>query len=271
MAANQLTLFDLPSQGRCACWSLNPWKTRMNLNFKGVDYKTEWLEYPDIKPRLEKTVGATSAPPTDVPSSTDMQPHSSVKLPEGKTTYTIPTVILPDGSYMEDSLAIAHKLEELYPEPKLAGIETPAFDRLSKDLLPAIMGDLKRVYFSLLPERILNKASYEFWQTTRAEALGLGQRPSELTDADRDDAWQQLEASGKLKQITALLNVNTDKGALFEGKDLTFADFAWAGFLIFWKRIGDAEYEKVLELTGDKARHLLFLEVMQPYIKRESF
>lgn len=31
-----------------------PRKTRLLLNYKGLDYKTEWVEYPDIKPRLEK-------------------------------------------------------------------------------------------------------------------------------------------------------------------------------------------------------------------------
>ncbi|KAK7963602.1 hypothetical protein PG996_008703 [Apiospora saccharicola] len=249
MPANQITMFDLPSQGRCACWSLNPWKTRMNLNFKGVDYKTEWLEYPDIKPRFEK----------------------HFQLPEGKPNYTIPTVILPGGTYLEDSLAIAKKLEELYPEPALAGIETPAYDRLAKDLLPGILGDLRPIYFSLLPERVLNQASYEYWQTTRAVAMGLGKRPDELTDADRDEAWAKLAESGKLKQVTALLAVNEDKGPLFEGKEVSFVDFAWAGFLIFWKRIGEAEYEKILELTGGKERHLKFLEVLQPHIKRDAF
>ncbi|KAK7967945.1 uncharacterized protein PG986_002222 [Apiospora aurea] len=249
MAANQITLFDLPSQGRCATWSLNPWKTRMNLNFKGVDYKTEWLEYPDIKPRLEK----------------------HVTLPEGQTTYTIPTVILPDGSYLTDSLAIAHKLEELYPEPKLAGIETPAFDRLAKDLLPGVMGDLRPVYFSRLPERVLNQASYEYWQTTRAEALGLGKRPDELTDADRDAAWAKLAESGKLKQVSALLKAQAENGPYFEGKDIGFVDFAWTGFLVFWKRIGGAEWEKILELTGDKDLHLKYLQKMEPHIKRDAF
>ncbi|KAK8065148.1 hypothetical protein PG997_011895 [Apiospora hydei] len=231
MAANQITLFDLPSQGRCATWSLNPWKTRMNLNFKGVDYKTEWLEYPDIKPRLEK----------------------HVTLPEGQTTYTIPT------------------LEELYPEPKLAGIETPAFDRLTKDLLPGIMGDLRPVYFSRLPERVLNQASYEYWQTTRAEALGLGKRPDELTDADRDAAWAKLAESGKLKQVSALLSAQAANGPYFEGKEIGFVDFAWTGFLVFWKRIGGAEWEKILELTGDKDLHLKYLQKMEPHIKRDAF
>jgi hypothetical protein len=47
--ASQVILYDLPSQKGNA-WNFNCWKTRLILNFKGVDYKTQWVEYPDIAP-----------------------------------------------------------------------------------------------------------------------------------------------------------------------------------------------------------------------------
>jgi len=68
-ASDPIVLYDLPSKGRRSCWSLNPWKSkvislyeevtnstqaRMLLNYKGLHYKTEWVEYPDLKPTLEK-------------------------------------------------------------------------------------------------------------------------------------------------------------------------------------------------------------------------
>ncbi|TVY25310.1 hypothetical protein LHYA1_G005422 [Lachnellula hyalina] len=62
---SKLTLYDLPSKGHCRCWSLNPWKTRLALNFKNIDYKTEWIEYPDIASRLSPQ----SVPPTSTPQS----------------------------------------------------------------------------------------------------------------------------------------------------------------------------------------------------------
>lgn len=52
--SEQVVLYDLPSREPCKCWSLNPWKTRLLLNFKGIDYMTEWTEYPDLQPKLEK-------------------------------------------------------------------------------------------------------------------------------------------------------------------------------------------------------------------------
>jgi len=95
---SQIILFDLPSKDRCACWSYNPWKIRLALNFKGIDYKTEWLEYPDIAAKFK-----------------------SFGIPPNKkgAEYTIPAVRLADGTYLMDSLQIAGALEMVYPTPSL--------------------------------------------------------------------------------------------------------------------------------------------------------
>lgn len=64
---SQVILYDLPSQ-QGTSWSLNPWKSkqyntlpsvvlmttaRMILNYKDIDYKTEWIEYPDLAPTFK--------------------------------------------------------------------------------------------------------------------------------------------------------------------------------------------------------------------------
>ncbi|KAL3961051.1 hypothetical protein ACCO45_006168 [Purpureocillium lilacinum] len=88
MASEQITLFDLRSKGPNHAWSLNPWKTRLLLNYKGLDYKTEWLNYPEIKPTLE----------AHVPPNAEGYP------------YSIPTVAFPDGTWIMESRAIATAL-----------------------------------------------------------------------------------------------------------------------------------------------------------------
>lgn len=48
-----IVLFDIDRRDGRACWSPSVWKTRFVLNFKGLDYETRWLEFPDIGPTLE--------------------------------------------------------------------------------------------------------------------------------------------------------------------------------------------------------------------------
>ncbi|KAF9479952.1 hypothetical protein BDN70DRAFT_993116 [Pholiota conissans] len=47
-----IILWDIPST--IGPWSSNTWKVRYCLNFKGIPYKTEWIEYPDIAPHCQR-------------------------------------------------------------------------------------------------------------------------------------------------------------------------------------------------------------------------
>lgn len=77
---------------------------RYSLNFKGIPYKTIWLEYPDIEPTM-RSIGA--APTTNA---------------GGKTMYTLPVIVDPfrptsSGGpiVVSDSWAIAEYLDNAYP------------------------------------------------------------------------------------------------------------------------------------------------------------
>lgn len=49
----ELVLFDIPGkQGRS--WSPNVWKVRAVLNYMKIPYRTEWIEFPDIEPRMKE-------------------------------------------------------------------------------------------------------------------------------------------------------------------------------------------------------------------------
>lgn len=240
--SGQIVLLDLPSRSPCKCWSLNPWKIRLLLNYKGVDYKTEWTEYPDIGPRCK----------------------DHIKLREGKPKHTIPTVILPDGTWIDESLDIAKKINELCPEPKLA-LETPALTSLTPSLLPGLMASLKPIYMSLVPARLLNESSQPYWMETRTEIIGKS--PDTVTDADRDAAWKEVEKSGALVQVTGLLKAQG--GPFFEGKEVSYVDFVWAGFLIFCKRLDILD--RALSLTGDETVHRKLLEAVGPWSKRDDY
>lgn len=51
--SEELLLFDIPSkEGRA--WSPNVWKVRAVLNYKKIPYRTEWIEFPDIEPKMKE-------------------------------------------------------------------------------------------------------------------------------------------------------------------------------------------------------------------------
>lgn len=50
----KVTLYDLPSRDPCSTWSMNPWKTRLLLNYKKIEYNTEWVEYPNVAPKVKE-------------------------------------------------------------------------------------------------------------------------------------------------------------------------------------------------------------------------
>ncbi|KAJ7483558.1 hypothetical protein FB451DRAFT_1234964 [Mycena latifolia] len=81
-----IVFYDIPSTLPNKCWSPNTWKTRYALNFKGIPYKTSWVEYPDIEP-LSREVGA--APTRNKP---DGRPHYTLPMIHDPSTVPMWTV-----------------------------------------------------------------------------------------------------------------------------------------------------------------------------------
>ncbi|PSR72266.1 hypothetical protein PHLCEN_2v11858 [Hermanssonia centrifuga] len=90
---------------------------RYSLNYKGLPYRTEWVEYPDI----EVLCIRIGAPPT------------STK--HGRPRYTLPVIYDPStNSVISDSVDIAKYLDETYPDtPKLLPAGTEAFQAMFLD------------------------------------------------------------------------------------------------------------------------------------------
>ena len=81
MSNNEIILYDLPSKDPCKSWSLNPWKTRLVLNYKGLPYKTEWTEYPDLASKFS-SLGVPKNTAEGVPPYTSpcVRTHSFLTL-----------------------------------------------------------------------------------------------------------------------------------------------------------------------------------------------
>ncbi|KAL5377476.1 hypothetical protein DPSP01_009814 [Paraphaeosphaeria sporulosa] len=119
-AMPKIILYDFPSREPCAAWLPSAWKARMALNYKKIDYETQWVEYPDVAP-LAKSLGI---PPGEGPG-----------LP-----YTIPIMTTAGGEHIMDSKKIVDYLEEHYAPPDYPSLhlDSPILARVTEQM-PGIM------------------------------------------------------------------------------------------------------------------------------------
>ncbi|KAF2215693.1 hypothetical protein CERZMDRAFT_34457 [Cercospora zeae-maydis SCOH1-5] len=248
MSSDEIIFYDLPSRGTPKCWSLNPWKARLALNFKNVPYKTEWVEYPDVAPTFK---------------SFDIPPNSPSLNPNAQ--YSIPAIKLPGNKYIMDSLAIAQELERLYPEPSLKFANNDYAPRM-QTAVAGFWSSLQPIAVPRVPELILNPKSAEYFNTTRATRFGMPL--TELAKSERagEQAWKAAEQAMDL--IVALLEENEGK-YVQGGDEPSFADFILAGVFRF-SEIVDKEgdlFGRVMGYHGALKEHY---EACKPWLKRDD-
>ncbi|KAK2728934.1 glutathione s-transferase [Colletotrichum kahawae] len=219
--SGQLIFFDIPSRDG-TCWSLNTWKTRLALNFKGVDYKTEWLEYPDIAGRLQ-AAGLEGDPDQIRP-------------------FTCPAVQFPDGTYIMNSKKIIARLEADYPEPPLYH-DAELSEEALKHIAP-VWGALGPLMIPVVPREVLNERSAEYFWRTRKEHLGMSLDEFEEKNGG-EKAWEK--AKKPIEDATALLNKT--EGPFFLGDKVSYADFLYVGAIAMAKRLNEENYRRIVEIS----------------------
>ncbi|KAI4256856.1 MAG: hypothetical protein L6R42_005991 [Xanthoria sp. 1 TBL-2021] len=205
--AQEITLFDLPSNPPNKAWSYNPWKTRLILNYKSLPYKTHWLEFPDIAPHL---------------SSLGIPPNAQ------GTPYTVPTIHLPPSDshskdeYIMDSKAIAIALEAKYPNPPLH-LDVPQLAR-AEELWSQAIRALLGVFAPVVIRTMLTDRNKEYMEPKiDLESLVGG-----------DEAWKG--AKPVLQAIGVLLK---EKGGPFVlGETVSYVDFILVSGMHAFKRAG---------------------------------
>ncbi|KAK1987061.1 hypothetical protein LZ30DRAFT_703512 [Colletotrichum cereale] len=215
----QLTFLDIPDRNS-TCWSLNTWKIRLALNYKGIDYKTEWVEYPDIEPRLKPT--GLEGDPTQI------------------ALFTCPTVQFPDKTYVMNSAKIIKRIEADYPEPSLY-LDSEVLQQMY-DLLSETFKSLGPVLFVIAPRDILNKRSADYFWSSRAKVYGMPLDELEKTKGG-ELAWANAQES--LEKTATLLNKN--EGPFFLGDKFSYIDCVYVGFLFFVRRFSEDAYQRVIQ------------------------
>ncbi|KAH8160155.1 hypothetical protein CIB48_g8096 [Xylaria polymorpha] len=179
--------------------------------------------------------------------------------------FTVPTIKLPDGTYIMDSLVIAEELEKRYPEPSIHLDE--AHRQRYINFLKEGFTHLRPVYILGVPNKLLKEVNHAYWHRTRSQQIGM---PLEKFVQENSGEKVWTGAAPHLQGITAMLKEN-DKGPFFLGDKISYLDFNHAGFLIMFRALGDDVWLPLLEATGDPELHLKFLEAMKPWTERDNY
>ena len=223
-----------------------PWIGRLALNYKGLAFKIEWIEGPDIEPVSLKY----GAAPTGM--------H-----PDGHPKYTVPMIYDPNTeTAIADSAAIARYLDKTYPS-------TPTLFPVGSDALQMAFLDFisTTVYKSLEP--ILNPQTVGMNPAT--VELFMKRYPHRVSRSPEDivrETPEHLKAlEGYFGTIGKWLDTNGQGNNVFMmGNAISFADLQTAAILVCLRNTcGEESEEWRGVMTWHEGRWEKFLEHFIPY------
>ncbi|CAE7232118.1 unnamed protein product [Rhizoctonia solani] len=228
---NPIIFYDLvDAKGKS--WSPNPYKTRLSLNYKGTPYRTEYVAFPDIEPKM-KALG--------------LAPFSAT-FPY----YTLPVIADPSSdtngkpTYVADSFKIALYLDKTYPAPQYPAIFAPGTAGFQHMLMSNYRMTVGAPIFPLIhPQvpRILDPRSVEYMHRTRAARL------APLSEDEAAAKWK--DAQERFTGLAQSLSLNDETGApgpFMMGGRVSFADFALAGVFYWIKNVEGPDSVRLKEM-----------------------
>ncbi|EJD07729.1 uncharacterized protein FOMMEDRAFT_72472 [Fomitiporia mediterranea MF3/22] len=240
-----ITFYDIATRLSPQAMAPNTFKTRLALNYKGIPYKTEWVEFPDIE-AVVKRLGGT-------PTS---------KKADGSDYYTLPMIHdSTTGKVVTDSIAIAEYLDATYPDKPL--LFPPGTKAATATLNHVFMQSLNPISPIMIYEvyGTLNQPSQVYWRTTREAAIGKKLEEFAPPGPDRDEMWKQCKEG--LDTLAGFYDRNGEGKRFFFADTFSFADTIVIGFLVWieitlgttneeWKAIAgwsNGRWGKLLEST----------------------
>ena len=187
------------------------------LNFKNLDYKTQWLEFPDIKPTLEEQLAQPPLLSTTqllvFLSPQSAAPFLKLILDRGFPTpaegamYTVPAILLQPASSSStkpvpimDSLAIAKALEEIHPKPSLY-LDAPELTEAS-NLIDRLRMLIAPVALPMITREVLNPKSVECKEKGFFPKFGMTLDEFEKTKGG-DPMWERMRPG--LEELAGLM------------------------------------------------------------------
>ncbi|KAF7585943.1 hypothetical protein BBP40_009838 [Aspergillus hancockii] len=215
-------------------WSINTFKTRVVLNFKGIPYTQSYISYPDIAPLL---------------AHYGVAPH-----PEG-AQYTLPAILHkpsvksnPNGVLM-DSLAIATHLDQTYPSPPLFPSRDASY-ALALAVAKLLSIVTKTAYTILIPKTadLLDPRGREYFIKTRSAMFG---KPlSEVYPKGESEVREIIdEAKKEFEPVAQMLRGRLGKqGPFFEGEKPSYADVLVVSFLAWIEKCHNVLFQELVSI-----------------------
>ncbi|KAF8625628.1 hypothetical protein AX17_006813 [Amanita inopinata Kibby_2008] len=212
-----IVFYDLASNLKGTALSPNTWKIRFVLNYKGLPYKTEWVELPDIEPKCKEIGVGPTGHRNDAP------------------LYTVPAIYDPNTeTAVVDSYDIARYLDKTYPNtPRIIPEGTEVFQ--SFPLFFHALGPDKTIWNFAVPATYatLNPVSQEYFRRTREERFGKKIEELEPKGAEAEAAWAVLkEGYDNLDKMWQL-----SEGPYVMGKTLSFMDIVVISWSLWLRNV----------------------------------
>ncbi|KAI7767238.1 hypothetical protein LZL87_009640 [Fusarium oxysporum] len=239
----EIILYDLACI-KNTCFSPVVWKIRLMLNYKDIPYKTIFLEFPDIEPKL-KELGLESHDPSS-----------------GSPRYTVPTIHhVPTGKYIMDSPAIAEFLESTYPDPPLS--PTSELGREIETKARGAVGPAFRISVTPRENLILSPRSQEYFRAKNEARMGC--KLEDLMDPEKEEkTWQGV--ADKMRELSDLMLTNKGKGMFLLGKKPSYTDFFIAASLQSARTIDEGIFQRCVAYPGFKAIY----EACVPWMEKKD-
>lgn len=221
--------------------------SRYCLNYKGLPFTTEWVEFPEIVPLYER-LGVT---PT-------------LKKPDGSPLCTVPMIYDPTtNKYISDSVVIAEYLDTQYPQtPSVFPNNTTgliqAFSEATRAYMPPVRDFLIWTIFVKL-----NPPSAVYFRNQREPSLG--KRMEDLV-LDNQIAAIMDDFKGVLGKLDALYSKNRGKGPYIMGDVLSWADILVASLLMCFRVSAGEDSQRWKEITSWHGRRwAILMESLKKY------
>lgn len=150
--------------------------------------------------------------------------------------WSIPTICMPDGSYITDSRKIADVLEALKPEPSLR-LDSGYVERMQA-VVSSITDSLSTILIPRVPDLLLNESSGIYFRETRAKLFDMTLEEFAKSEGSGEVAWKNAEAG--IKELVKILRERLE-GPFVLGKDPSYPDFILAGLCAFVERLNQSD------------------------------